>query len=285
MSSSDLENITQHILQQKTQSKKNKKQTQKKQSRLTPVAEAAHAKNEGDDPHWAYAPPEGAVLLDHSVDVGPFEWEALKDDEDTEIWLVRVPDTVRPKHLQGLDIDPASSSSRTARIGCLTRKSASYDVWSIGHDHDHADADANDEGAEDAVAGAEELRGLACLLPRKRKHGKLYLAPKQVSRHIVVSTRPSIATPDDAERVVYQNPPRRAYPKDVLTHAFVPYGARSEQSRETRSEDVSMDVEDIEATRDAAPTDHPAKPPKESKAKKRKGDGDPTPKKSKKHKA
>ena len=150
------------------------------------------------------------------------------------------------------------------------------------------------------VAGGEELRGLACLLPRKKKGGKLYVgkkgyprlsprsvrsyirtstAPKRVSQHIVISARP---TPPERQSTVHKNPPRPSYPKDVLKHSFVPYGARSEQ---TRSEDVSIDVDNIETTRDKpaeAPKEKPAKT-KESKGKKRKVDGD-SPKKSKKHK-
>lgn len=89
-SSSDLETP---ITQQITKEKKEKKV--KKKSKPKPAVVAPNeAKNEGDDPHWAYEPPEGAILLDHTVDVGTFEWDALRDDEDTEIWLIRVPDSV-----------------------------------------------------------------------------------------------------------------------------------------------------------------------------------------------
>ena len=70
----------------------------KKKSKSPTVVAPDHGKNEGDDPDWAYEPPAGAVLLDHAVDVGPFEWDALKDDKDTEIWLIRVPDSVRSSH-------------------------------------------------------------------------------------------------------------------------------------------------------------------------------------------
>jgi DNA-directed RNA polymerase I subunit RPA34.5 len=117
-------------------------------------------------------------------------------------------------------------------------------------------------------------------------------APKPVSRHIVVSTQPSVATPAENWTVVHQNPPRPSYPKDVLKHAFVPYGARSEK---TQLEDLSMDVDAIETSADkpaadAAPTPKvkptKTKESKESKGKKRKVEGDsPKHKKSKKHKA
>ncbi|KAG8217136.1 hypothetical protein J3R82DRAFT_5194 [Butyriboletus roseoflavus] len=155
---------------------------------------------------------------------------------------------IKAKHLNGFEIDPPSLS-QTTRVGCLTRKTTSYDVWSIG-----------DDDAE--VAGGEELRGLSCLLPRKRKKGKLYIgkrhyffihdclfrsyapsALKHVSHHIVISTQPPIATALQYQPVVYQNTPHASYPKDMLKHSFVPYGARSEQSR---SGDMSIDADDGE---------------------------------------
>ena len=34
--------------------------------------------NEGTDPHWAYMPPPGAMLADHDVDAGEFEWSNVK---------------------------------------------------------------------------------------------------------------------------------------------------------------------------------------------------------------
>ncbi|KAH0830166.1 hypothetical protein J3R83DRAFT_1515 [Lanmaoa asiatica] len=243
-SSSDLETgITQQIIKRKTKS------TKKKKTEQTAVIPADHGENEGDGPHWAYEPPEGAVLLDHTVDVGAFEWDTIKDDENTEIWLIRAPDSIKAKHLEGLEVDPPSSS-RTARVGGLARKHTTYDVWSIG-----------DDDAE--LVGGDELRGLSCLLPRKKKRGKLYIAPKHVSQHIVISAQPPIATAPEHQPVVHQNPPRPSYPKDVLKHSFVPYGARSEQSR---SEDLSMiEVDDNETTvakpADTAPSPK-GKPPK-----------------------
>ena len=191
--------------------------------------------------------------------------------------------------MSGLEID-SHSSSRTAHIGRLARKHTSYDVWSIG-----------DDDAE--FAGGEELRGLSCLLPRRRKDGKLYIgeglvffalrslrshtpsAPKRISRQIVISAQPSIATAPEHQPVVYQNPPRPSYPKDVLKHTFIPYGARSEK---TLAEDSVMDVDEIETIVDkpAEPAPTPKNKPektKESNGKKRKVDGE-SPKKSKKHK-
>ncbi|KIJ63359.1 hypothetical protein HYDPIDRAFT_29611 [Hydnomerulius pinastri MD-312] len=245
-------------------SKKDK--SSKKPRKSTAFIITDHGKNEGDDPHWAYQPPAGAVLLDHAVEPEEFDWDMVKDDDDTEIWLIRVPDSIKEKHLEGLEVDPPSSS-RTARVGGLTRKNSTYDVWSIADD----DTD---------VIGGEELRGVSCLLPRKKKKGKLCTAPKAIARHIIIAAQPPIPAVPEHQPIVHQNPPRPSYPKDVLKHHFTPYGARSGEN--ATSLNVSMDVDHADSP--AAKTAQADGKAKEPKGKKRKVEGE-TPKKSKKHKS
>ena len=67
---------------------------------------------------------------------------------------------VKPKHLQNLKLD-APSLSKTAQIGSIERKQTSYDVWTLG-----------DEPSD--TIGAEEMKTLTCLLPRKKKGTKFY---------------------------------------------------------------------------------------------------------------
>ena len=58
--------------------------------------EVTEARNEGTDPKWTYAPPEGAVLPDiENIEFGDFDYDQFKGDEDAELWLVRVPNNVR----------------------------------------------------------------------------------------------------------------------------------------------------------------------------------------------
>ena len=69
------------------------------------------------------------------------------------------------------------SSSKTARIGSLARKHTKYDVWSLGDD-------GND------LVGAEESKNFSCILPRKKKDGKLYIGTLPVeSQGVVTLTR------------------------------------------------------------------------------------------------
>ena len=49
----------------------------------------------------AFEPPQGAVLMGDPgddtgvIDTGEFDWDSVKDSEDIELWLVRVPNSVR----------------------------------------------------------------------------------------------------------------------------------------------------------------------------------------------
>jgi len=59
------------------------------------ASSAEQAKNEGVDPNWKYAPPSGAVLVScKDEDAGEFDWDAINNDDDVELWLIRIPNSV-----------------------------------------------------------------------------------------------------------------------------------------------------------------------------------------------
>ncbi|ETW85140.1 hypothetical protein HETIRDRAFT_246524, partial [Heterobasidion irregulare TC 32-1] len=188
-------------------------------------------RNEGTDPKWIYAPPEGAVLPDiENIEFGDFDYDQFKGDEDAELWLVRVPNNIKPKHLKDVRISAPPPSSLTVKVGRLERKTGSYDIWALS-------ADGEAEGDEGAGVGGEELRALSALLPRPKKGGKLYLAPKPIARHLVFAASPPIPSAPESDpgaepatapagAHVYKNPPRPSYPDAVLKHRFLPYGSR-----------------------------------------------------------
>ncbi|KAJ7272803.1 hypothetical protein C8J57DRAFT_1434869 [Mycena rebaudengoi] len=274
---------------------------QKKTKTKSKAAEAAKAKknaergpaqgkDEGADPHWAYKPPNKSVLLEDAAEVEEFDWDALDKDEDLELWVVRIPEGVKPKYLESAQISlppPPTSKSKTstaaAKLGLLQRKHVAYDIWSVNPDGGGGPK-AKDDNAQDddaAPVGGEETPSLTCLLPRKSKKGKLYRAPRGIARHVVVSAQAVKPTPDPAHtgdspsaRPVYKNPPRECHPKELLKHRFMPYGSLVGEGIGvvvTNDDDApAMDVDAPDAT------------PKKSK--KRKGEPGETPKKPKKAK-
>lgn len=70
------------------------KEKSKKKSKSQPVTVTGHGKNEGENPHWAYKPPPGSHLYDHLPETDTFDWDSVQKDDDIEIWLIRVPDSV-----------------------------------------------------------------------------------------------------------------------------------------------------------------------------------------------
>ena len=112
-------------------------------------------------------------------------------------------------------------------------------------------------------------------------------APKLPTRHLVLSARPALPTPDPSSEssegssnTEYKNPPRPTYPKEVLKHRFMPYGSITGTAEE------QMDVDD-----DTSPTNpsnqdkvesNPVEGGKSKKRKSERAEGTAEPRKSRK---
>lgn len=105
---------------------------------------------------------------------------------------------------------------------------------------------------------------------------ELPVAPKEIARHLVVSAQPSRVTPPEDPSILHQNSSRPSYPRELLKHHFVPYGARANPS--INPDHASM-VVDGSIEDGALGTKNGGSPPKakeskakESKSRKRKGE-------------
>lgn len=87
-----------------TKHKKDKSKKQKSLASTTTIPDAG--KNEGADQNWAFQPPPGVKPISTNEDNGEFDWDAVKEDEDVEVWVMRVPENVRPAfHLSHIRFD------------------------------------------------------------------------------------------------------------------------------------------------------------------------------------
>lgn len=231
--------------------------------------------HESVDPTPAYVPPAGSVPADLDVDVdfGEFDYDAVKaEEEGAELWLVRAPTAVKAKNLQGIQV--LSSASASGRVGELSRKSTAYDIWSLS-----PPSSSSGDRHHQPHVGAEELNGLSVLLPRKRKGGKLFLAPKPVARHLVVAARPAEPMRRDgaSDPATFQTPPREAYPDEALTHRFRPYGDPGDPPPPPPEDQMDLGVDDKHAAEGGA-----REKEKEKRKKRRGGEAVESPKKAKK---
>lgn len=107
-------------------SKKSKKNKEKGKLKDNPPVQATasvegHAKNEGHDPNWAYKPPDGMVVLDMPQVDDDFDWDSLNNDENKELWIVRVPEGVS---LNSSDFTPTSQIHQP-----FSSKQSCWTVW------------------------------------------------------------------------------------------------------------------------------------------------------------
>jgi len=71
--------------------------SKKKGAKLAKRPAAQDPAEKGDN--WDFTPPAGSILLEDNPDLGDFDWDAVKNNDDLELWLVRVPDSVRRPYL------------------------------------------------------------------------------------------------------------------------------------------------------------------------------------------
>ena len=110
------------------------------------------------------------------------------------------------------------------------------------------------------------------------------VAPKPVTRHLVVAARPAEPTrPRSGDAVsdptTFQDPPREAYPEEVLTHRFRPYGHPGDPPPPPPEDQMDLGVDDGHAEEGAAKDKD-----KERRKKRRIGEATDSPKKLKKAK-
>ena len=130
--------------------------------------------------------------------------------------LVFDPSTLKmkPRYLSRLSLSlPSSQATTTQKLGSLSRKSGSYDVWSLAHPSLSSSApDVGFDESKGPAVGGEELLGMNVLLPRKKKGGKLYLGSSQIYLFIsfLVSSPSfsSIPSPTKSSSKANNPPPR-----------------------------------------------------------------------------
>jgi len=177
---------------------------------------------EGSDPNWPFKPPAGSVLLEHGqADPGEFEWDSLHDNDDLDIVLIRVPASLKAKHLEGTEIRFSEDGGASGEV---EHKKQAYAISAV--QSSSTDADVHND-----------LRGLKVMLPRRTAGGQLFLTTKEVGASLtLVGVPPKPAQSEDALR----NPERPRYPLQMLSHTYVPFGAKQVPVPGTTGMDVDV---------------------------------------------
>ncbi|WRT63761.1 uncharacterized protein IL334_000686 [Kwoniella shivajii] len=276
-----------------------------------------------------YQPPIGMSELKVATtfQTSPFEWNSLANKQGVELWAIRVPKDFKASRLSSLSLSVPSSSS-TPITGNLKTKSTNYTLSTAGTSS-HSHTPINEEGRQpvagpgvDAVEsmkmddeklkveGGEEMDGLRLMVPQITKGGKLFVAPKPITRKLILT--PSISTsstPNEEQTSIPsflstststtlptsaqdQVPTKRSQPTHLLKFRNFTYGFSTPGPETTISHGMDIDGDDNNDRDIAEPNsdvkvntallESATKEKKDKKEKKRKGESTDSPKKKSK---
>ncbi|KAF8344131.1 uncharacterized protein EI90DRAFT_3028371 [Cantharellus anzutake] len=142
------------------------------------------------------------------------DWDVIGSNPNIELIAVRVPRGLDPKQLDGMHIPFSMANKSSGKTLSFTTKDVQYELTQV---------------KEDSGVGADEMKHLACLLPRKVKGDQLYTAPKPLSRHFIIRQVPDALSPMSAEgnsvSPSIQASEKPVQPTELLKHQFYPIGS------------------------------------------------------------
>ncbi|KAG8833259.1 hypothetical protein FRC17_011034 [Serendipita sp. 399] len=188
-----------------------------------------------------YKPPEGFKLISASSDYGVFDWDTLDRNPNLEIWAVRIPAGLKPKHLNNMSFPlPSRMPPGGGELARITtgKNQTQYSISSVS-----------------SSTGGEELKSVSCLLPKASKDGKLYpgksnYVSRPISGHLIISelqsTAPSepnsLHAPREVEALPLPSSKRYSHPDHLLKHKYVPTAVSIEQEASTQQATGGLDV-------------------------------------------
>ncbi|KAI7866044.1 hypothetical protein BDF14DRAFT_1882940 [Spinellus fusiger] len=129
--------------------------------------------------------PEGFMLATSKY-ISEFDSQTLEDD-DKELWLVRVPENLTAKDIASMKWTLPKPSSHTP-LGKLSKNKDNYALYRVPEEHEkHKKEHDDDEEDYDFGISGQEMAGFQCLLPCQQKSGKLVFASKPFQHRFIVN--------------------------------------------------------------------------------------------------
>ncbi|KAI8328150.1 DNA-directed RNA polymerase I, subunit RPA34.5 [Chlamydoabsidia padenii] len=159
--------------------------------------------------------PEGFTKFDPKNQQSTvFDYEAIEQDDDKELWLIRVPEEISEQNLTSMQIKMSKTAGKPLSRLQLDEKDM-YSLYRVPQDKS-LDSDV-------AISG-QEMLGLSCMVPSRNQKGKLVFAPKEISNYFILDEE--VTVPDGtalAESIRDKPVVKRQHPEG-LQMRFKPYG-------------------------------------------------------------
>ncbi|KAI9269201.1 DNA-directed RNA polymerase I, subunit RPA34.5 [Phascolomyces articulosus] len=148
-----------------------------------------------------------------------FNTEKIHDNNDNELWLIRVPDNVSLDKLKGLEIKLPSSKKQSRKpLAKLNDKNNEYALYRVPQANDEKGDEQDDE---DVGVSGQEMAGFTCLLP---EDGYLAYAPKEFSQYLILDEQVNVPDSLEIAKEISSRPPAKRDQPENLQMRFKPYG-------------------------------------------------------------
>ncbi|GAA5957937.1 hypothetical protein JCM21900_005561 [Sporobolomyces salmonicolor] len=170
-------------------------------SSASPEPEAAPQQRRVDPSTQKYTPPAGLKAVKDSGKRSMLDWDELNDDQELELWAVRVPAGLKAKHLDKVTIQlPSGIPTPLQPVAAFSASKSDYNAFlSTGAAAKASNKRRRDDAEDVAGEGAQggnEMQSLVPLVPRRSQGNKLYQAPRAISRTLLITRAlpPTIAS-------------------------------------------------------------------------------------------
>ncbi|CAO3613063.1 unnamed protein product [Cunninghamella echinulata] len=165
-----------------------------------------------------------------------YDVEDIENDNDKEIWLIRVPQQVEKKSLDSLSFKyPKTAGKPLSKL--LINEKDTFTLYKV--------PEGKNLEADVGISG-QEMLGFNCLLPSKNKQGKLVFAPKKITNYLILDEEVTIPDGTLLSESIRDTPITKREHPEGLKMRYKPYGYYTGQqnTNDDEEKDIQMKEDD-----------------------------------------
>ncbi|KAI7860232.1 DNA-directed RNA polymerase I, subunit RPA34.5 [Circinella umbellata] len=162
-----------------------------------------------------------------STSKSTFNTEKINENNDKELWLIRVPENVPLDKLKGLEIKLPSAKKHSRKpLAKMNHKDSEYALYRVPQATDEKENskdndDEDEENDDDIGVSGQEMAGFTCLLPEEEY---LAYAPKEFSQYLILDEEVNVPDSIEIAKEISSRPPAKRDQPENLEMRFKPYG-------------------------------------------------------------
>ncbi|KAG2191409.1 hypothetical protein INT46_000229 [Mucor plumbeus] len=154
------------------------------------------------------------------------------DDDDKELWLIRIPDNLSEEDLASIKIKAPTTKATKKPLAKLEKDNDKYALYKVPTANnlksESDDEDLDDENVDLGISG-HEMVSFDCLVPSREDNGKLAFAPKKFDQFMILNQIVDIPDSIALAQSILDKPVYKRDQPEGLQMRFKPYGYYSDQ--------------------------------------------------------